>query len=217
MRTVLLLSGGIDSAVLLADFCAREIEVFALSVDYGQTHASELAAARALIAHYGVQHYPLTVDLSVVAASPLTGSGDLPVRTLEEIRKSKRPSPAYVPNRNAILLSLAAALAQSEGIESVAYGTTAEDAAGFADCRLEFVYAMERALALSANVTINAPFVSWTKSAVIKHGDRLSAPFHLTWSCYGVGEEQCGVCDACLVRRDAFEFANVEDPTRYAR
>ena len=223
-RAVVLASGGLDSTVTAA--LAREAghELLWLTVDYGQRHAIEVERARQVAAAMGAaKHTVLTLNLRAFAGSALTG--DLPVPKDRPTAERSRGIPAtYVPGRNLVLLSLAAAHAEAEGASLIYFGANVLDYSGYPDCRPEFIRAFEAAVnagtkagAEGATLRVRAPLLEMTKADIIRTGIRLGAPLHLTHSCYDpVGDLACGRCDSCLIRREGFSRAGVEDPTRYA-
>ena len=223
-RAVVLASGGLDSTVTAA--LAREAghELLWLTVDYGQRHAIEVERARQVAAAMGAaKHTVLTLNLRAFAGSALTG--DLPVPKDRPTAERSRGIPAtYVPGRNLVLLSLAAAHAEAEGASLIYFGANVLDYSGYPDCRPEFIRAFEaavnagtKAAAEGATLRVRAPLLEMTKADIIRTGIRLGAPLHLTHSCYDpVGDLACGRCDSCLIRRGGFLRAGVEDPTRYA-
>lgn len=212
--SVVLLSGGMDSAVLLAHV---EDPRLALSVDYGQRHRRELEAAAALAAYYEVEH--LTLDLSgwgtLLTGSSLTDS-TVPV----PLGHYAAPTMAatVVPNRNAVLLMAAAGIAAARNIDVVATAVHAGDHPVYPDCRPEFIDAAASAALAGTGgaVTIIAPFVHMTKTDVAARGATLDVPLELTWSCYQGGTVHCGRCGTCTERREAFRDAGLADPTEYA-
>jgi 7-cyano-7-deazaguanine synthase len=216
MRLVLVYSGGLDSTVLLYHLQAACHEVRALSVDYGQRHARELQAARAITAGRGVEHR--LVDLSALSAlfpdrALTSGGADLP-------RVEYSPASlalTTVPNRNMVLLSVALAWAADQKLDGVAYAAHSGPAT-YPDCRPAFAEAMDAAARLCdwEPLRVLAPFVSWSKGDVVRRGAELGVPFARTWSCYAGGEKHCGVCGTCRDRRAAFGQAGVPDPTAYA-
>jgi 7-cyano-7-deazaguanine synthase len=215
-RSVLILSGGIDSTVLLAHLLAEGREVFALSVDYGQRHRRELDAAKAICAHYGVKHQ--VADLRALAplfgANALTDSHvDVPEGHYEEASMKS----TVVPNRNMLLISVAASWAMSLKASSVAYGAHGGDHAIYPDCRPAFAEALDKAIRLADwhEVVLERPFVGMDKAAIVRRGAELGAPLHLTWSCYVGGSRHCGKCGTCVERKEAFAKAGVKDPTDY--
>ena len=223
-RAVVLASGGLDSTVTAA--LAREAghELLWLTVDYGQRHAIEVERARQVAAAMGAaKHTVLMLNLRALAGSALTG--DLPVPKDRHSAERSRGIPVtYVPGRNLVLLSLAAAHAEAEGVSLIYFGANVLDYSGYPDCRPEFIRAFEAAVnagtkagAEGATLRVRAPLLEMTKADIIRTGIRLGAPLHLTHSCYDpVGDLACGRCDSCLIRREGFSRAGVEDPTRYA-
>lgn len=214
-RTALIYSGGVDSTVLLAHLLAEGREVHCLSVDYGQRHRRELEAARAICAHYGVDHR--LADLRALA--PLFGSNALTggVKVPEGHYEEESMKATVVPNRNMLLISVATAWAVSLRAESVAYGAHGGDHAIYPDCRPEFAEALDRAVRLADwhEVRLERPFVKMDKAAIVRRGAELDVPFGLTWSCYVGGERHCGKCGTCVERKEAFRLAGVADPTDY--
>lgn len=217
-RTIVVLSGGMDSTVLLAHQLDRGGHlVTALSVDYGQRHVAELRSAAVVADHFGVPWE--CADLS--ALRPILGGSsqtdEIAVPHGHYTAESMRTT--IVPNRNMILLAVAGARAMSLGASSVAYAAHAGDHAIYPDCRPEFVTALDYALLLATDgtVTIERPFITWTKAAICARGAELRVPFGLTYSCYeGHPYQHCGQCGTCVERREAFQLAGVPDPTRYA-
>lgn len=213
---IVTLSGGMDSAVLLAHFLRTGATVRALSVNYGQRHVRELQAAERIAAHYHVEWR--CVDLSALAPL-LAGSS----QTSEAIAVPHGHYAAasmkltVVPNRNMLLLAIAGAWAVSTKSDVVAYAAHAGDHAIYPDCREEFVHALGRALALADwhSVGIARPFITWTKAEICERGRQLNVPLELTYSCYEGTPEHCGQCGTCIERREAFTLAQVPDPTTY--
>jgi 7-cyano-7-deazaguanine synthase len=221
-KTVLLLSGGLDSAVTLGMLHGEARTVHALTVDYGQRHAVELARARALAAHYSVEHRSVGVDLRALGGSALTDEIDVPK---DRARGAGGIPATYVPARNTILLALALAWAEVLSADSIAIGANAVDYSGYPDCRPEYLTAFERLTRLATrtgvetglSLAVIAPLSGMSKAEIIRRGAALGVPFALTHSCYDpVGDLACGRCDSCRIRRDGFEAAGVSDPTRYA-
>lgn len=202
--------------MLLAHLLAEGREVHCLSVDYGQRHRRELEAARAICAHYGVDHR--LADLRALAplfgSNALTGSVKVPEGHYEE----ESMKATVVPNRNMLLISVATAWAVSLRAESVAYGAHGGDHAIYPDCRPEFAEALDRAVRLADwhEVRLERPFVKMDKADIVRRGAELDVPFGLTWSCYVGGERHCGKCGTCVERKEAFRLAGVADPTDYA-
>lgn len=224
MRAVVLLSGGLDSATVLALARERGCECFALSVRYGQRHRAELEAARRVAQALGaIRHEIVGVDLSRFGGSALTDpSIDVPERT-DGAAGAGIPV-TYVPARNTILLSLALGWAEVLGAEEIHFGANAVDYSGYPDCRPEYVAAFERLAALATKagveghpIRVRAPIVALSKAQIVAEGLRLGVDFSLTVSCYQADDDgrACGRCDACRIRRAGFDAAGVPDPTRY--
>ena len=211
-----LLSGGLDSLALLLWLQRAGLEVYPISINYGQRHSRELDHAAAIAKWYGVEHR--TVDLSglseVLAGSSQTSPGiEVPEGHYED--QSMRVT--VVPNRNMLLISIAAGYAISKGLDQIAFAAHSGDHAVYPDCRPEFREEMGRALAKCHYwpVYIAAPFLSWTKAEIVRYAYEFKAPLSLSWSCYKGGDLHCGKCGTCVERREAFELAKVPDPTRY--
>ena len=218
--SVVLLSGGMDSATCLALATQGAPPVHALSVSYGQRHSRELISARRLARHYHVAaHRVVELPLAELLPSALTRRRwRLPARPA---RKGRIPS-TYVPARNTILLAVALGYAESNGLSRIYLGANAIDYSGYPDCRPEFVRAFN-ALARRAvrspreggrTVRVVAPLVHLSKAQIVRLGERLGVPWGLTWSCYAGGAGPCGRCDACRLRAKGFATAGVEDPVR---
>jgi len=220
MKIVALISGGLDSTTLLYWLKARGHTVYALSICYGQRHERELEAARKICERANAQH--LTIDmrcLQTVLHSALTGYCEVPRPTGETYEAyAESLQSTVVPNRNMILLSVAAGYAYSIDAHAVAYAAHASDFAVYPDCRPNFVQSLEETLRLSLDdytFKVLAPFVHMNKSEIVKLGKSLGVPFELTWSCYKGQTLHCGECSSCKERHRAFVEANVNDPTRY--
>ncbi|MBX6419861.1 MAG: 7-cyano-7-deazaguanine synthase QueC [Nevskia sp.] len=219
-RAVVLLSGGLDSATVLAIARSEGYACHALSVSYGQRHAAELAAARRIARMLGaVEHRELHVNLDAVGGSALTD----PSIAVPESPSSGIPV-TYVPARNTLLLALALGWAEVLGARDLFIGVNAIDYSGYPDCRPEFIHAFERLanLATKAGVEgvrfcVHAPLIRLGKAAIIRRGLQLGVDYAATVSCYQADAEgrACGRCDACRLRRAGFAEAGVPDPTRY--
>jgi len=219
---VVLVSGGLDSATVLAMAVAQGWRCHALSVDYGQRHRAELdAAARMARALGAVEHRTVALDLGVFGGSALTD---------RSIAVPTAPSTGipvtYVPARNTIFLALALAYAEVTRSEAIFIGANAVDYSGYPDCRPEFLAAFERLANLAtkravegAPIAIEAPIVAMSKAEIVRKGHELGVDFALTVSCYNADAEgrACARCDACRLRRAGFEAAGLADPTRYQR
>lgn len=219
----MLLSGGMDSAVVVAIARERGFDVHALSVRYGQRHTSELDAAARVAASQGVAaHKVVDVDLRGIGGSALTDAGiDVPTSgdTAGTIPVT------YVPARNTIMLSLALGWAEVLGAADIFCGVNAVDYSGYPDCRPEFVDAFERLANLAtkagvegAGLRVHAPLQHMGKADIVREGTRLGVDFALTVSCYQADADgrACRACDACRLRAQGFEAAGEADPTRYA-
>jgi 7-cyano-7-deazaguanine synthase len=217
---VVLLSGGLDSATVLAIAREAGFACHALSLDYGQRHNAELAAAGRVAAHLGaVEHRTIPIGLGQFGGSALTDSG---------IAVPESPGTGipvtYVPARNTVMLSLALAWAEVLGAGDIFIGVNAVDYSGYPDCRPEFIAAFEhmanlatRAAVEGRRLRIHAPLQQLSKADIIRTGQRLGVDYGLTVSCYqaDAAGRACGVCDACRLRRAGFEAAGVADPTAY--
>lgn len=219
-KAVILLSGGLDSATVLAMAGSQGYDCYALSMDYGQRHATELNAARAIGADAGVaRHEIIRLDLRQFGGSALTDDSiAVPTELSEDIPVT------YVPARNTIFLSLALAFAETLDAHDIFVGVNAVDYSGYPDCRPEYIQAFENManLATKAGVEgngfrINAPLIRMTKAEIIQAGTVLGVDYSKTVSCYQADESgaACGECDSCRLRRLGFEQAGVPDPTRY--
>jgi 7-cyano-7-deazaguanine synthase len=225
---VVLLSGGLDSATVLALAKRDGYSVHALSVRYGQRNANELEAARAVASAQGVeQHLEVAVDLGLFGGSSLTDDIDVPKAASFAERNSDPVPTTYVPARNTIFLSLALAWAETLGADDIFVGIHASNRGGYPDCRPEFVSAFEQLAGVATNrgleahtIRIHAPFLSggWSKSQVIRLGLDLGVDYALTRTCFDPSHhgEACGHCDACLLRQQGFSEAGAEDPAPYA-
>ena len=223
MEALVLFSGGVDSTTCLGIAVKKygSENVLALSVSYGQKHTKEIDSARAVAKHYGVELYEL--DLSEMFrfsdCSLLKGSSEeIPHESYEEQLKETNGSPVstYVPFRNGLFISSAAAIAISRGCSVIYYGAHSDDAAGnaYPDCSETFNNAMAEAVWVGSGnqVRIEAPFVTKTKADVVKIGLELGVPYELTWSCYEGGDVPCGKCGTCIDRAKAFAENGVSDP-----
>jgi 7-cyano-7-deazaguanine synthase len=219
-RAVLLLSGGLDSYTAAAIAKAEGYELYALSIRYGQVHAREIDAARAVGQALGVvRHIELTVDLAAFGGSALVGDGAIPKdRALESDHSI--PS-TYVPARNTVFLSLALGLAEVTGATAIVIGVNALDYSGYPDCRPEYLEAFERLAALATRAGVEgrplrilAPLLRLSKADIIRRGVALGLDYGLTHSCYDPlpSGGQCGRCDSCRLRAKGFAEAGVVDP-----
>jgi 7-cyano-7-deazaguanine synthase len=220
-RAVVLLSGGLDSATCLAIARSEGFACHCLSVDYGQRHAAELAAAaRVAAAHGAVEHRVVHLDIGQFGGSALT---DTAIAVPTGGIKPGIPV-TYVPARNTIMLSLALGWAEILGAQDIFVGVNAVDYSGYPDCRPAFIEAFERLanIATKASVeghalTLHAPLINLSKSEIIRRGTALGVDYALTVSCYQADAEgrACGLCDSCRLRREGFAIAGLPDPTIY--
>ena len=219
-KAVVLLSGGLDSATVLAIARDQGYRCYALSLDYGQRHRAELAAARRVAESLRVvEHKVIPLDLTSIGGSALTDSAiDVPDKPGDGIPVT------YVPARNTIFLALALGWAEVLGAWDLFIGVNAVDYSGYPDCRPEYIQAFQRLcqLATRAGVEggsfrVHAPLIELSKADIIRFGNRLGVEYGLTVSCYSADEagRACGRCDACRLRARGFAEAGVEDPTVY--
>lgn len=224
MRTIVLLSGGLDSATVLALCRAEGKACHALSFRYGQRHAIELAAAARVAASLGAaSHRVAAIDVACLAGSALTGGGAVPKGRSEYEIGHGIPA-TYVPARNTLFVAHAIALAEATGATEIALGINALDYSGYPDCRPEWLSAMQEVARLGTKagvagepVKLLAPLLAMSKAEIIRRGTVLGVDYGLTLSCYDPADDgrACGACDACVLRRRGFEEAGVPDPTRY--
>lgn len=218
--SVVLLSGGMDSATCLAFACRDSAPVHALTVVYGQRHEREIRSARALARHYGIAHHSVVripigplLDSSLTdrrRAVPRHGAGT----------PGRIPS-TYVPARNTILLAIALGYAESHGLERIYLGINAVDYSGYPDCRPEYLQAFQQLARLATRVgaeggqpiRVFAPLLRLSKEQIVRRGTRLGVPWQLTWSCYRGGRRPCGTCDSCVLRARGFARARTQDPS----
>lgn len=216
---VVLLSGGLDSYTAAAMVRAEGFRLHALTVRYGQRHAREIAAARAVAAGLHVErHVELDVDLAAFGGSSLTG--DAPVPKDRAITPGEIPS-TYVPARNTVFLSLALGWAEVLGTTDIVIGVNALDYSGYPDCRPEYIAAFEHLAGLAtragvegARFTVHAPLLSLSKADIIRRGVALGLDYGLTHSCYDPDPSgrPCRRCDSCVLRATGFAQAGVADP-----
>ena len=217
---VVLVSGGLDSATVLAIAAARGLRCHALSVDYGQRHRAELAAAAQVARSLGAaEHRIVKVNLDVFGGSALTDP------SIEVPRTASPGIPVtYVPARNTILLALALAHAEVTASDAIFTGANAVDYSGYPDCRPQYMAAFETLANLATKravegrrLRVECPIISMSKAEIVRHGHELGVDFSLTVSCYDAdaGGRACGACDACRFRREGFAKAGIPDPTRY--
>jgi 7-cyano-7-deazaguanine synthase len=222
VKAVVLLSGGLDSATVLAIARHEGRECLALSIVYGQRHEVELAAARRVAASIGVaEHVVHPLDLRVFGASALTSDIDVPK---DAVGAAGIPI-TYVPARNTIFLSLALGYAEAREADEIWLGVNAVDYSGYPDCRPEFLDAFQEVILRGTRSGVEhgvprivAPLVRMSKGEIIRRGTALGVDYSMTHSCYDPAPDgaACGHCDSCILRRKGFEEAGVRDPTTYA-
>jgi 7-cyano-7-deazaguanine synthase len=226
-KAVVLLSGGLDSATVLAIARSQGYELYALSFAYGQRHAWELEAAKRVAASIGVaQHRTAQFDLRVFGGSALTADIAVPKGRSTDDMSHGIPI-TYVPARNTIFLSFALAWAEVVSASDIFIGVNALDYSGYPDCRPEFIEAYEKMADLatkagvegSQSLKIHTPLIALSKAEIIAKGIELGVDFALTSSCYDPSPsgEPCGQCDSCLLRRKGFRENGLEDPLDYTR
>lgn len=220
-KAVVLLSGGLDSATTLAIARAEGYACHCLSVDYGQRHRAELAAAaRVARAQGAAEHHVMKIDLGGIGGSALT---DMGIAVPTDGASAGIPA-TYVPARNTIMLALGLAFAEVRGAQHLYFGANAVDYSGYPDCRPEYMKAFEalanlatKAAVEGRRLTLHTPIINMGKADIIRRGMELNVDYALTVSCYQANDAglACGVCDSCRIRRSGFEGANIPDPTRY--
>ena len=219
-RAVILTSGGLDSATVLAMAHAQGRACFSLSFDYGQRHRSELAAAERVAASVpGTVHKVVGLDLRGIGGSALTDDAiDVPTEPTEGIPVT------YVPARNTVFLSIALGWAEVLEADEIHMGVNAVDYSGYPDCRPDFIRAFQDLAAVATKagiegrpIKICTPIIDMSKGQIIRAGSALGVDYALTVSCYQADEQgaACGVCDSCRLRAQGFAEAGVPDPTRY--
>ncbi len=222
-KAVILVSGGLDSATVLAIAREQGFETYALSFDYGQRHRSELVASANVAKAIGArEHRVLKLDLTGWGGSALTDTNiAVPTSSVPTIGIPV----TYVPARNTIFLSLALAWAETLGATDIFAGMNAVDYSGYPDCRPDYIAAFQTMARLATKsgveggaITIHTPIIKMTKADIVREGTRLNVDYAMTVSCYQADANglACGVCDSCRLRREGFAAANVADPTRYA-
>ena len=224
MKALVLFSGGLDSTTGLAmaiDKYGKD-NVIALSITYGQKHIKEIEASNKVATYYGVEH--IYLDLSKIfefSNCSLLEKNNIEIPKGEYATQLENTDTlsTYVPFRNGLFLSSAAAIALSKGCDVIYYGAHADDAAlnAYPDCSVEFTEAINEAIYVGSGnkVKVVGPFVNMTKADIVKKGTLLNVPYELTWSCYEGNEKACGKCGTCLDRKKAFELNGLKDPIEY--
>lgn len=227
MKAVVLLSGGLDSATVLALAADEGYECHALAIDYGQRHRSELEAARRVAASLNAASFRVVqMDLRAIGGSALTDDIQVPEAAACDSQSEDEPDipVTYVPARNTVLLSLALGLAEVMDAGTIFIGVNAIDYSGYPDCRPAFIEQFQKLAGLATKravegheVVIRTPLIDLTKADIIRSGAALGVDYAQTVSCYQADDSgrACGRCDSCRIRRQGFEAAGVPDPTRY--
>lgn len=215
MKSVIVLSGGMDSLTALALMVKQDREILAVNFQYGSKHnAKEALAVKKIADHYKIPLKTITLAFNDYLKSDLlTTGGKIP----EGHYAADNMKKTVVPFRNGIMLAIAAGYAESEGAKTLILGNHAGDHAIYPDCRQDFITAMDEAIRVGTyvGVRLESPFVGLTKSEIVTLGEKLNTPYELSWSCY-VGEDQaCGRCGTCVERLEAFHMAGVADPLTY--
>lgn len=232
-KAVILLSGGMDSATVLAYAQQQGYDCYALSFSYGQRHSSELVAAANIAKHAHIQHEIIDLDLSRFGGSALTDNTidvpDFKESVKESVKESKEQVEipiTYVPARNTVFLSVALAWAETLNAHAIFIGVNAVDYSGYPDCRPEFISAFEAMANLATKegvegerpLKIHTPLIDLTKGGIITLGNSLGVDYSKTITCYSADKQgrACGKCDACILRIKGFEEAKIKDNTRYS-
>ncbi len=218
MKPLVLLSGGLDSAVVatLAVAASSSEDVVALSFGYGQRHLRELEAAGKIAEHLRIEPIYQEIPISLFSGTLLTGTDKIPQKSYEDFTGL---SPMYVPYRNGILLSMATAIALREGCDEVWFGAHKSDWDRWAypDCHPNFIGAQKNAMYLGSDrkITLVTPHLNRDKVAIVRIASQINAPLQLTYSCYVGNKKQCGECPTCLERIRAFRMNGLRDPIAY--
>jgi 7-cyano-7-deazaguanine synthase len=219
MKSIVLVSGGMDSCVSTAIAAEETDQLALLHISYGQrTEARERKAFNDIADYYGVEQ---RLDVSIEYLAKIGGSSltDENIAVTEADLESKEIPTSYVPFRNANMLSIATSWAEVIGATSIYIGAVAEDSSGYPDCRPEFYEAFQKTIDAGTKpdtrITVRTPIIHLTKAEIVKKGIELNAPLHLTWSCYRSEDLACGTCDSCSLRLRGFENAGILDPIAY--
>jgi len=214
MKILAICSGGMDSTTMVYDAASKKNrEVGMVTFDYGQRHKIELEYANRTAQRLNCPHYVIELPIgSFLKGSALT---DRSVKVPEVDYSNESLAVTVVPNRNAMMLSVACAIAAANGYEKVYAGMHGGDHAVYPDCRPEFVDAFDKAMVLACGVHVTAPYVSLTKMDIAGIGARLNVPYEDTYSCYNGREQHCGICSTCRERIRAIEGVGLVDPTEY--
>ena len=217
-KAVILLSGGLDSAVTLFWAKNKGYDCHCLAFDYGQRHKKELRCSRHLAKAAGAEVYFVKLAFPWKGSSLTDKAIDVPsARSLSRIKRRGIPN-TYVPARNTIFLSIASSFAEAIGASKIFIGAHSEDSSGYPDCRREYLEAFRRVIRLGTKAGIakklglEFPIINKTKDEIISLGLKLKVPFEFTWSCYKGGDYPCGMCDSCILRAKGFKSAGLIDP-----
>lgn len=217
-KAVVLLSGGLDSAVTLYIAKKMGYDCHCLLMEYGQRHKKEIAGAKKIAKEAGAKTHVVKLDLPWKGSSLTDRSVSMPSgRTAGQIKRFGIPS-TYVPSRNTIFLSIASSLAEEIGAGSIFIGAHNQDSSGYPDCRKDYLKAFNEAIKLGTKagnekkLSLRFPLVEKSKKDIINTGLKLGVPFELTWSCYSGTRSPCGTCDSCVLRAKGFKEAGIKDP-----
>jgi len=217
-RAVVLLSGGLDSAVTLFWAAGEGFECHCLAFHYGQRHEKEISASRRIAEAAGARLEVVKLDLPWKGSSLVDKDMDLPNRrSIEEIKSGGIPS-SYVPARNTVFLSIAASFAETIGAQAIFIGAHSEDSSGYPDCRKEYLDAFNEVIkkgtkrGIEGKLKLEFPLIDKSKNGIISLGESLAVPFHMTWSCYSGEARPCEACDSCVLRAKGFREAGMKDP-----
>ncbi len=218
MKAVILMSGGMDSAVCAAVARSEGFNLYVLHADYNQrTSKKEKECARNLASFYKAKDFKV---LTLSFLKEIGGSGLVDERIELPTEETEGIPPSYVPFRNSILLSLATAWAEVITASAIFYGANSIDFSGYPDCRPEYFKAFQQLIDVGTKdetrITLRTPLATMSKAEIVRKGLELKTPFELTWSCYTENEKACGVCDSCRLRLKGFRENGVKDPITYA-
>lgn len=223
-KAIVLLSGGLDSATVIAIAVKQGFDVIALSFDYGQRHRCEIeSSVKIAEKNKAVSHIIVPIEPSVFLGTSLSASSDIKVPKMRDVENESGIPSTYVPARNILFLSYALSVAEGAGARDIFIGVNALDYSGYPDCRPEFIAAFETMANLGTRtgvedgkITIHAPLQFMKKSEIIKTGVSLGVDYSITHSCYDpVNGVACGRCDSCILRKKGFAEAGLEDPITY--
>jgi 7-cyano-7-deazaguanine synthase len=216
MKVLVVMSGGVDSSVLLAHHLFKQDQVRAITIDYGQRHIRELVYAEHQCRKKGVDFEVVSLP-ALAKLFPGSSQTDFTVQVPQGHYTEESMQSTVVPNRNMILLSIAVGHAIAYKMDCVSYAAHTGDHTIYHDCRPEFVRALNYAVSLCDKhlVQIQRPFISLTKANIVEMGSRYGVDFSMTYSCYAGGDSHCGMCGTCVERKEAFKIAGVSDPTTY--